>query len=233
MKRVAVTGAGRGLGLEFASQWLAAGCEVFALARDPGASKGLTSLGRDFPGRLHGVVCDVSDDASVASAAATVGGMTDALDMIVNNAAMAGTRGGSLAELDLDEVRRVFDVNSLGPIRVSRALLPFLKRGASPKLVHISSLMGSITDNRSGGTWSYRISKAALNMVAKLLALELSRDGVVSAAFHPGWVRTDMGGASATLGIAESVAALIRTIEALTPEQSGAILDRHGQPLPL
>ena len=233
MKRIAVTGAGRGLGLEFASQWLATGADVFALARDPGASKGLASLGRDFPGKLHTVACDVADDASVASAAAKVSGMTGALDIVVNNSATYGTRGGSIGELDLEEVRRVFDVNTLGPIRVSRAFLPLLERGTAPKIVHLTSLMGSVTDNRSGGAWSYRISKAALNMVCKNLALDLAPAGIVSSALHPGGVRTDMGGAGAPLGIAESVAALIRTIEALTSGESGAILDRHGQPLAL
>jgi NAD(P)-dependent dehydrogenase (short-subunit alcohol dehydrogenase family) len=230
--RIVVTGASRGLGLEFARQWLAAGHRVFGLARDPKGSKDLAELGRENPDWFSAIACDVTDDASVRRAAEEVGEHTQAVDIVLNNAGVGGWRGG-IEDLDLDEVRRVFEVNTLGPLRVTRAFLPLLRRGRTPRrLVHITSLMGSIADNRSGGSYPYRISKCALNMASVNLAHELADDGVVSVVLHPGWVRTDMGGSGATLAVDEAVGALIDTIDDLTMEHSGGFYDRLGEPLP-
>lgn len=230
--RIAVTGASRGLGLEFARQWLVAGHRVFALARDPRGSKGLARLERDHPDSLVTVACDVSDDDSVHEAARAVGERTDGLDIVLNNAGVGGWRGG-IEDLDLDDVRRVLEVNALGPLRVTRAFLPLLRRGRPQRrLVHITSLMGSIGDNQTGGSYPYRISKAALNMISVNLAHELRADGIASVVLHPGWVRTDMGGRGATLPVEDAVGALIDTIDDLTLEHSGGFYDRLGEPLP-
>lgn len=230
--RVVVTGASRGLGLEFARQWLAGGHHVFALARDPRGSKGLARLERDYPDSLVAVACDVSDDDSVREAARAVGERTNALDIVLNNAGVGGWRGG-VEDLDLDEVRRAFEVNALGPLRVTRAFLPLLRRGRPPRrLIHITSLMGSIADNQSGGSYPYRISKGALNMISVNLAHELREDGIVSVVLHPGWAQTDMGGRGATIPVEDAVGALIDTIDDLTLENSGGFYDRLGEPLP-
>jgi len=231
-KRILVTGAGRGIGLELTRQWLAAGREVFALARKPQGSEGLAALAHDHPKTLKRAACDVSDDESVAGAAKEVTSAWDRIDLLVNNAGTYGRRGGSLAELDFAEVRSVFEVNTLGPLRVTRAFLPLLRRGTSPRLVHLTSLMGSIADNGSGGTWAYRLSKTALNMASRNLALELRKEGIPSVVLHPGWVRTDMGGPGAPLSVTESAASMIRTIDGIVIEQSGAFLDRDGKPVP-
>lgn len=230
--RIALTGASRGLGLEFTRQWLAAGHRVFALARDPGGSKGLAALAREYPDTLTTVPCDVADLESVRAAANTVGERTDALEIVLNNAGVGGWRGG-IEELDFDEVRRVFEVNALGPMRVAQAFVPFLRNGRHPRrLVGITSLMGSLADNRSGGSYPYRISKAALNMAAVNLAHELREEEIVSAVLHPGWVQTDMGGAGASLPVEEAVGALVDTIDDLTMEHTGGFYDRLGEPLP-
>ena len=231
-RRLLVTGANRGLGLEFTRSWLAAGHRVFALARRPGDSPGLTDLIRRFPDHLHPVTCDVADDDSVTAAGTAVGALTDALDLILNGAGIIGSPGARLGALDFDEMRRVFETNSLGPLRVTRTFLPLLRRGTRPVVVHLTSLMGSIADNGSGGAWAYRLSKAALNMASRNLSHELAPDGIPSVVLHPGWVQTDMGGPGAPLPVAEAVAALTRTIERLTPEESGAFLDRDGRHLP-
>jgi len=231
-RRILVTGAGRGIGLEFTRQWLAGGREIYALARSPEKSKGLASLARDFPKTLHTFPCDVSLDASVEAAAKSVRLACDGLDLLVNNAATYGARGGTLRDLDLDEIRRVIEVNTLGPLRVTRAFLPLLKEGTSARVVHLTSLMGSIADNRSGGTWAYRISKAALNMASRNMALELAGDGIASIVIHPGWVKTDMGGSAAPLEVEASVASMIRAIDAVTMEMSGGFIDRDGKPCP-
>lgn len=230
--RIALTGAGRGLGLEFTRQWLAAGHRVFALAREPERSQDLVALGREHPDTLALVPCDVTDMGSMREAAQVVGERTDALDIVLNNAGVGGWRGG-IDDLDFDEVRRVFEVNALGPLRVAQAFLPLLRRGREPRrLVHVSSLMGSIGDNATGGSYPYRISKCALNMASVNLSHELSGDGVASVVLHPGWVRTDMGGPGAQLSALEAVGALVDTIEDLTLEHSGGFYDRLGEPLP-
>jgi NAD(P)-dependent dehydrogenase (short-subunit alcohol dehydrogenase family) len=232
VQRALITGAGRGIGLEFTRQWLAGGREVFALARDPKRSSGLASLARDFPSKLHAFPCDVADDASVEAAAASVGRASEGIDLLVNNAAIYGSRGGNLRDLDLEEVRRVLEVNTLGPIRVTRAFLPLLKKGHAARVVHLTSLMGSIADNGSGGTWAYRISKAALNMAARNMALELAGDRIPCVVIHPGWVKTDMGGPAAPLQVDASVASMIRSIDAATIEISGTFIDRDSKPMP-
>jgi NAD(P)-dependent dehydrogenase (short-subunit alcohol dehydrogenase family) len=230
--RIAVTGAGRGIGLEFARRWLERGDRVFALARRPAKSTGLAALALRHAGALRSIECDVGDDDSVARARTEVEEGADRLDLVVNNAAVFGARNASVETLALADVRHVFEVNVLGALRVSRAFLPLLRRGRRPALVHISSLLGSIADNSSGGYWDYRLSKAALNMAARNLAIELKQDGVLSVALHPGWVRTDMGGPDAPLGVEEAVAAMVRTIDALGPDQSGGFYDRTGRPAP-
>jgi NAD(P)-dependent dehydrogenase (short-subunit alcohol dehydrogenase family) len=229
---ILLTGASRGLGLEFARQWLAAGDRVFALARDPEASRGLRDLTTRHPGALVACRCDVADDASVAAARRQIEEQTDRLDLVLNNAGISGPRESELSTLDLAEVRRVLEVNTLGPLRVTRAFLPLLRRGKRPKLVHITSLMGSLADNRSGSALAYRMSKAALNMASRNLALELASDGILSVVLHPGWVKTDMGGSRAPLPVEEAVAALIRTIDLLTLKHNGGFFDREGHPAP-
>ncbi len=230
--RIALTGASRGLGLEFTRQWLAAGHRVFALARDPAGSKDLQELAERHPDTLHSLACDVTDPDSVRSAARAAAEREDGLEIVLNNAGVGGFRGG-IEDLDLDEVRRVFEVNTLGPVRVAREFLPLLRGGRHPRrLVAITSLMGSIADDRSGGSYPYRISKCALNMVGVNLARELLEEEIVSVLLHPGWVRTDMGGPGAALPVEEAVGALVDTIDDLTMEHTGGFYDRLGEPLP-
>jgi NAD(P)-dependent dehydrogenase (short-subunit alcohol dehydrogenase family) len=231
-RRTLISGAGRGLGLELTRQLLERGDRVFAVVRSPEKSTDLADLARAHGEFLALVTGDVGDSASIEAARRKVASLTDALDLVINNAATYGARGGTLETLDLAEVRSVMEVNLIGPLRVSQAFLPLLRKGRSPKLINLSSLMGSIADNGSGGTWAYRMSKAALNMAGRNLALELRGAGIPCVALHPGWVRTDMGGPSAPLSPGESVAAMIRTIDRITPDQTGSFLDRDGRQLP-
>ncbi len=231
-RHILITGTTRGLGLEFTRQWLAKGAHVFALTRDPGAAKALAGLGRDHPKALSIQKCDVADDASVDAARRAIQKSWDRVDVLINNAGIYGQRDDDLDELDVDEIRRVLEVNTLGPLRVTRAFLPLLKKGRSPRVAHITSLMGSIADNGSGGSYGYRMSKAALNMVSRNLAHELKGAGIVSIALHPGWVRTDMGGPSGRLSVEESITGLIRTIDSVGPRESGGFFDYAGRPAP-
>jgi NAD(P)-dependent dehydrogenase (short-subunit alcohol dehydrogenase family) len=222
---VVVTGANRGIGLEFVRQYLARGERVAAAVRDPATAGALLALGDAHPGALRVLACDVGDDASVADFARAVG--DGPVDVLVNN---AGVRGEwtSLESMDPDEALRTFSVNALGPLRVTRALLPNLLRSRSRKVAHVSSGMGSIGDNTSGGAYSYCMSKAALNMASRSMAADLRDRGVISVAFNPGWVQTDMGGRSAPLAVGDSVRALVGLIDGLTLARSGAFLDWRG-----
>jgi NAD(P)-dependent dehydrogenase (short-subunit alcohol dehydrogenase family) len=154
------------------------------------------------------------------------------VDALVNNAGIMGKRASGLEALEMDDVLATYNTNALGMLRVTRALLPHLKEGAGKKILNVSTGMGSIADNTSGGGWGYRLSKAALNMATKNLALELGPIGIRCVAVNPGWVQTDMGGSSATMKVEESASRLIRIIDELTPEESGSFLDNDGKPYP-
>lgn len=218
---VVVTGANRGIGLEFVRQYLARGEHVVAACRNPERATALAALTTTFGERLRVSRCDVASDASVAGFAASFDG---SVDLLVNNAGVVGaweSLDGFVTEVALD----TYNVNALGPLRVTRALLPHLLRAAAPRVVHLSSGMGSIGDNGSGGAYAYRMSKAALNMASRNLAIELRPHNIVSVVINPGWVKTDMGGAGAPTPVHESVAAMIARIDALTLADSGRFLD--------
>lgn len=230
--RIVVTGASRGIGLAYCRRWVGEGRRVFGLARDPGGSDGLTDLARSNPERLTRVTCDVTDEASIRSAADSVGDAVEGIEILVNNAGVMGDRS-KLEALDMDELHRVFDVNAVGPLRVTRAFLPLLRRGREPRrLIHMTSLMGSIDDNRSGGVYPYRMSKCALNMASRSLARDLEGERIASVVLHPGWVRTDMGGPSARVSTEEAVRSLAATIDSIDMDDTGRFYDRDGESLP-
>jgi len=231
-RHILITGASRGLGLEFTRQWLAKGAQVFALARKAGAAAELAGLGRDHKDALRIHDCDVASDDSVGRAHRAVSEVWDRIDVLINNAGMYGERTDTIEEADFDTIRQVFETNALGPMRVTRAFLPLLKKGRNPRIAHLSSLMGSIEDNGSGGSYGYRISKTALNMISKNLSHELRPAGIISAVLHPGWVRTDMGGPQGRLSVEESIGGLIRTIDSLGMKESGGFFDYAGNPAP-
>lgn len=229
---IVITGANRGLGLEFARQYLSSGNKVAALARNPEDAPALLELARDGGKSLLLVTCDVGDEESVQAAAKVVTNNWKTIDLLINNAGVAGATGATLAKLDPLECHTVFDTNVLGPLRVTRAFLPQLKKAKSAKIVHITSKMGSLDDNESGGSWAYRMSKTALNMACVNLAHELRKPGIATMVLHPGWVRTDMGGKDAPLEIEESVAGMVQVIGELTPKTSGSFLDYQGATVP-
>jgi NAD(P)-dependent dehydrogenase (short-subunit alcohol dehydrogenase family) len=226
--RVVVTGTNRGIGLELVKLRLVRGDQVDAVTRkteilyeDPSwaeQAKPPPSL------RIHR--CDVSDDAGVRAFATELGDTP--IDMVINNAGVSGGPHQSQRDLDFADALRTYDVDALGPLRISLALLPNLRRGEVKKLVHITSGLGSIADNRSGGFYAYRMAKAALNMMSKNLAVELRGEGIASYVINPGWVQTDMGGASAAVAVHDSVRGILRVIDAATLEESGEFLDWKG-----
>lgn len=221
---VLVTGANRGIGLELARQLTEQGHKVIGTARKPAEAKELAALGARV------MQLDVIDPESVSALAANLGDLP--IDLLINNAGTGGQTPGSFQDTDFERVKLTFDVNSLGPMRVTQALLPNVLASESKTIVHISSTMGSIANNR-GGYYGYRASKAALNMLNSSLALELADKGVTSVVLHPGWVQTRMGGSGADISVDVSVAGMLSVIADLTPEKTGGFYDYQGKELPL
>jgi NAD(P)-dependent dehydrogenase (short-subunit alcohol dehydrogenase family) len=217
---VVVTGANRGIGLELVRQLLARGDRVEAACRRPDEAHELHASGA----RVHGV--DVSDGASVSGFARALGDA--AIDLVINNAGVYGDLRQRLADFDYESATRTFEVNALGALRVSQALLPHLRRGAGKKLAHISSVLGSLSATSAPDNLAYRMSKAALNMVARSIAFELADDRIISIAVHPGWVRTQMGGPEAPTTAGEAADAILARIDAATVSDSGEFMDTRG-----
>lgn len=230
MPTVLVTGANRGLGLEFARQYAAEGWQVLAACRAPDAATDLQGLAAASGGRIRVLEANVTDTASVRAAAAALKG--EAIDLLLNNAGVGGPPGQQLGNLDYAAWARVLDTNTLGPMRVVEAFLENIAKGHRKQIVTITSAMGSIEDNTSGGRYAYRSSKAAVNMVMKSLSIDLAPRGITCLMVHPGWVRTDMGGPGGKITPAESVRALRSLIDAIKPEDSGKFLNYDGKPYP-
>jgi len=228
--RAIVTGASRGIGLELTRQLLARGDTALAACRSPESATALAALAPAHPDRLHVHACDIGDGKSVAAFAAELGDA--AIDLLVNNAGVWGGEHQSLGDLDVDEALRTYEVNALGALRVTLAVLPHLRRGQGKKIVHVTSGLGSILDNTSGGYYGYRMAKAALNMASRSLAVDLRAERITSVVIDPGWVRTDMGGPGASLTAEASVQGMLREIDAVTLERSGAFLRWRGGDFP-
>jgi NAD(P)-dependent dehydrogenase (short-subunit alcohol dehydrogenase family) len=226
-----VTGAGRGIGLELVRQLKERGDEVDACARAPERSRELQALACDRV-RIHRL--DVTDAASVRAVASALADA--ALDIVFNVAGVYGGPKQSLRQmaedLELRDVADTFEINAIGPLRVAVAFLPHLRRGSAKKLVHLTSGMGSVGDNTSGGYYAYRMSKAALNMMSRSLAVDLKPEGIASYVINPGWVKTDMGGPSAPTPVDESVRAILREIDRATLADSGEFLNWRGNRYP-
>jgi NAD(P)-dependent dehydrogenase (short-subunit alcohol dehydrogenase family) len=220
---VLVTGANRGLGLEFSKQLQQAGYEVIGTARSPDKAVELKASGA----RVEQL--DVSSQTSVEGLAKRLNDVS--IDILINNAGMLNRTDSSLGSLDFEIMERTFQVNSLGPLRVIQALLPNLQAGEKKTIVNITSRLGSI-ELSTGGMYSYRTSKTALNQINKIISAELAPQGFTSVVIHPGWVRTDMGGDAATLAIPESISAILKVVEGLSVENTGKFYNYDGEELP-
>jgi NAD(P)-dependent dehydrogenase (short-subunit alcohol dehydrogenase family) len=224
MPTVLVTGAGRGLGLEFAKQYAADGWRIIATVRDVKKAKELEALGSAVT--LHRL--DVMDFKATAALGRELA--REAIDVVIANAGVSPGHQVSLTEVDKPAWLHTFEVNSVAPMALAGAFLPALKRGEGKRLIAISSRMGSIGDNSAGGSYPYRASKAALNAAWHSLALDHRE--VIAVVLHPGWVKTDMGGAGAPVSPKESIAGMRRVIAKLTPADSGRFFNYDGADIP-
>lgn len=229
-----ITGANRGLGLEFARQYVDAGWDVVAINRH--SSDALDALAET--GRLRIIAADLTDDASLAAAVEQI--PEDRADLLINNAgtmgkttfAESGFEHQTFGSFDRDEWHAVFDINVCTPMALTELLAARLEAAEHGIVVTLSSMLGSNALNTMGNSYAYRASKAAVNSLMKSMGANLADRGITAIALHPGWVRTDMGGADAELDPREAVNGCIRTIAKLTPADSGKFFGYHGQPMP-
>ncbi len=222
-----ITGANRGIGLALARLLLARGDTVIGTARDPQRADDLRRAG------AHVEALDVADEASAVALAQRLAGRP--IDVLINNAGVFPDRDADLAGVQVENLVSTFRTNAAGPFAVTRALLPMLRAGRRKLVANMSSTLGSIAkaaESNAAGYFAYNSSKAALNMLTVLLANRLRGEGIAVVTMHPGWVKTDMGGAGAPLQPDDSAAGLIRVLDGLTIADSGRYLVHDGSSLP-
>lgn len=229
MKTVLITGTNRGLGLEFVRQYLGAGWKVFATVRDLSQAGGLTDLASAHDGRL--VLLPLLTDEAASRQALADALQNTPIHLLINNAGVSGG-WGELGKLDADRWQSVFNINCIAPVKLTELLLPNLRAAGESTVVMLSSKMGSMGDNTSGGSHIYRSSKAALNATARSLAIDLAPMKIKVAILHPGWVRTDMGGPNGLIDAATSVSGMRKVIDGLTRKQAGTFIAYDGATLP-
>jgi len=227
---VLITGCGRGIGLELAYQYARDGWQVHACARDLERAEALRALAAGYPDQVSLHALDITRDGQITALNRVLGDTV--LDLLINNAGCYGPHGVQFTHLDREIWRQVLEVNTLSPLMLTQTLLPRVAAGSMRTIAFLSSKVGSIADNRSGGSYYYRSSKTALNQAVKSLAVDYHGSGLKFVTLHPGWVQTDMGGPNALISAEESVTGLRQVIASLTPEQSGHFLNYDGNEIP-
>lgn len=228
MSTIMITGSNRGLGLEFTRQYAKNGDHVIASCRSPNEASELSSLAAASGDMIRVIALDVCDMNAVQTLAGKL--REETIDVLINNAGIYGENfDDGLDEVDPERWIEAFRVNTVAPLIVARAVLPHVTGSAAKKLVFISSKMGSIADDETGGSYIFRSTKAALNMAVKNLSIETREKAVVAVLLHPGWVRTDMGGPQAPLSASDSVSRMRKVIAGLSLMHSGKFLNNAGE----
>ena len=233
MKNILITGTNRGIGLEFVKQLIVGENYLLATCRNKTEAYALQSLQERSPKKLTILELDLSNPHSLENFHHQIG--DSKIDIFINNAGIYGpgfykpedarTKFGfkNLKEgiFDINAWTEVFQVNTIAPLLITKAIADNIKKGKEKKLVFVSSLMGSIKENKDGGHYIYRTSKAALNQLVKGLSIDLYKENITAICVHPGWVKTDMGGEIADLDVSTSVSALLKVIEKTGFEDTG------------
>jgi NAD(P)-dependent dehydrogenase (short-subunit alcohol dehydrogenase family) len=231
MKRVLITGSNRGIGLALARESLARGDRVFATCRDPDEAAELHALAAEHGDRLTILRLDVTEEETIETSVEAVQAEEDGLELLINNAGISPS-GERLGRLHAETMLHTFHVNAVGPMMVAQNYLDLLRSGDDPKILNISSRLGSLTLKSSGGRYSYCSSKAALNMLTRALAFDLRSDDIAVLTMHPGWVRTDMGGSGAPVEPSESARGILRVADELTMSDTGGFYTYQGREVP-
>lgn len=228
MPSVLVTGTSRGIGLEFVRQYAQAGYRVFATARKPEQAEKLRGLAARYPNvTVHPL--EVGRRESALALSRELSG--EAIDVLIDNAGMMGPDAQDFGETDDAAWLEVMRVNALGALQVCESFAVHVAKSSRKLMVAITSGMGSIADT-SGGSYAYRSSKAALNMIMRCVALDLKDRGVIALTVNPGWVRTDMGGPNARISAEHSVTCLRKIFDEVGPNDSGKFLNWNGREFP-
>lgn len=232
-KNIFITGANRGLGYHLTAEALHRGHIVYAGVRNARSCPLLEPLEQRFPGRVRRIELDVSDESSIRKACEELGGFTRSLDAVINNAAVLLEREKTLEDLDFDQLRLSFAINTFGPMYVIRQLLPLIYAGSNQTIINISSEAGTIM-NAFSTNYAYSMSKTALNMFSERLRHYVKEKGIEVYAVHPGWMKTDMGGEEAPgepLATAKGVLDMIEKKVTITSKI--AFVNHLGKPMPL
>lgn len=230
MSTVLITGANRGIGLEFCRQYAEEGWQVIACCRNIANAFELFEMSQLYP-NFQIETLDVAQFVEVEALSKTMANVS--IDILINNAGVYDdNRINGFGTLDFQDWNHSFLINTQAPVKMVESFLSHIKRSEKKLIVNISSLMGSMTDNGSGGSLFYRTSKAALNAAMKTLSIDLKQDGIGVLILHPGWVQTDMGGSNALIDCETSVSGMRKVIENFNPAQSGAFVKYDGNILP-
>ena len=231
METTLITGANRGIGLEFSRQFAADGWCVLACSRHPEKSDALNKLAAKYPEQITVHALDVADHEQIKRLAQTLANKS--IDLLISNAGVySGPKGCSFGDIDYEAWAYAFLVNTMAPLRMAEAFTPQITRSSKKIILTITSKMGSVADNSRGGSYIYRSSKSAVNMVVKSLAIDLRSIGIIAVLLHPGWVRTDMGGPSGLISTKQSVSGMRNVICQLVLADSGKFIAYDGQIIP-
>lgn len=226
---ILITGANRGIGLELSAQFAADGWKVIACCRDPAAANDLLALAEQNSAiELHAL--DVTDYDQMTALSAQLSDRT--IDIMLSNAGIYGPRGAGFGAVDAAAWREVLEVNSIAPLMLAQAFVEQVAASRQRLMAVVSSKMGSIGDNGSGGNYIYRSSKTAVNMVVKCMSLDLAGRGINTISLHPGWVQTDMGGANAEISTVDCVSGLKAILQTAGPAQNGQFIEYDGAAIP-
>ena len=227
---ILITGTNRGIGLEMVKMAVSKGWRVFACCRNPEEAEKLNVVATEYAGLVSIHALDVTDISQIQTLANEL--RDEAIDILYNNAGVYGSMQHDFGNSDVSDWLRTFEVDAIAPMKVAEHFVEHVARSQVRKMVFMSSKMGSMTDNGSGGSYIYRSCKAALNAIVTSMAIDLRPRGITCLLTHPGWVKTDMGGPYAEITTRESVTALFKNIENSTIEDSGSFYDIDGSIIP-
>ena len=231
MRTALITGTSRGIGLEFVRQYAMDGWHVFACCRNPSSADALNQLASQLPEKITTCLLDVTNHQQIEQLSQTLS--NHEIDLLINNAGVyPSERGDKLGKTDYAGWAYTFEVNTMATLKMTEAFIQQISRSHLRTIITITSKMGSITDNRGGGSYIYRSSKSAVNMVIKSLAIDLNPKGITTVVLHPGWVRTDMGGPSGLISAEQSVTGMRDVISKLKFGDSGKFYAFDGQIVP-
>ena len=231
METTLITGANRGIGLEFSRQLAEDGWCVLACSRDLEKSDALNKLAAEYPERITLYALDVTDHRQIEKLSQILANKP--IDLLINNAGVfPDINDRSFGQTDYDSWAHAFLVNTMAPLKMAEEFIDQVTQSSRKTIVTITSKMGSVADNGRGGSYIYRSSKSAVNMVMKSIAIDLEANDIISVLLHPGWVRTDMGGPSGLISVEQSVSGMLSVIREVTSADSGKFIAYDGQIIP-